>query len=183
MQIPKTRKDAIYLGVKFYNTGRTCKNGHQCDRHIGYGCVDCLRLIQQDYRKRNQDKIQKKNSNYKKNNATKIAELNKSYREKNRSKRNYQNKKYKIQSRQASQMSLTEWDELVISEAYLLSQARTKETGFDWHVDHMIPLRAKYVSGLHCANNIQVIPAIMNLSKRNKMILTEPMEWIKTALQ
>lgn len=182
MHTPKTRKDAIHLGLKFYNTGKPCKNGHQCDRHVGYGCVECLKLIQQDYRKRNKDKIQKRNSNYKKNNAEKIAETNKSYREKNRSKRSFQNKKYKTQSRQASSVSLTEWDELVISEAYILSKKRKVETGFDWHVDHMIPLRGMYVSGLHCANNIQVIPAVMNLSKKNKMILTQPMQWLKQAL-
>lgn len=75
------------------------------------------------------------------------------------------------------------WDaeltELVLSEAFNLAQAREAATGFAWHVDHMIPLRAARASGLHVWSNLQVIPAWMNLTKNNRMILTEPGEWIR----
>lgn len=71
-----------------------------------------------------------------------------------------------------------ELDDFAVKEAILLCKARKEATGLDWHVDHMIPMNAKKASGLHVWNNIQVIPAFLNLHKQNKMIMTEPMEWI-----
>lgn len=75
----------------------------------------------------------------------------------------------------------SEFDELVISEAYRLAKEREKATGIKWHVDHMVPLFAEKACGLHCAKNLQVIPQTINNSKGNKMIYMEPMEWLEAA--
>ena len=61
-----------------------------------------------------------------------------------------------------------ELTEFVYSEAYDLAKKRGQLTGFKWHIDHIIPLNGKFVSGLHVWNNLQVIPASINLSKSNR---------------
>ncbi|ADP02567.1 hypothetical protein GECvBMG_gp184 [Salmonella phage GEC_vB_MG] len=73
----------------------------------------------------------------------------------------------------------SEWDIFVREEANLLCNERMRDTGIPWESDHMLPLRAKIVSGLNCGDNIQVIPAKLNRSKKNNMIYTNRLEWIK----
>lgn len=71
-----------------------------------------------------------------------------------------------------------EFDEFVIIEAAALAVARRDATGVAWHVDHMVPMMGKTASGLHCGNNIQVIPASLNLEKGRSDRLTYPDEWL-----
>lgn len=43
-EIPSTRSEARRLGVKFYFTGKPCKNGHMANRYAsGAGCVPCAK--------------------------------------------------------------------------------------------------------------------------------------------
>jgi len=67
---------------------------------------------------------------------------------------------------------LTEDDHWMMEQAYDIAQKRTKLFGFPWHVDHVIPLQGKLVSGLHVPHNMQVIPARDNCSKANSFTTT-----------
>lgn len=73
----------------------------------------------------------------------------------------------------------SEFDKFVFEECVHLCELRKVSTGIDWHVDHMIALRGKLSSGLHCGLNFQVIPAYINLMKNNKSIMQNPFEWLQ----
>lgn len=42
-------------------------------------------------------------------------------------------------------------------------------SGVPFHVDHVIPLRGRTVTGLHCEDNLTVIPAWRNVRKSNSI--------------
>ena len=72
-----------------------------------------------------------------------------------------------------------EFDEFVMKHAYDLAKLREAATGIGWDVDHMIPLQCRYASGLHVGLNMQVIPRKLNNWKNNRMVMTEPVEWLR----
>ena len=65
---------------------------------------------------------------------------------------------------------LTIDDLWMLEQAYDLAAMRTKLFGFSWHVDHVLPLQGKYVSGLHVPTNVRVIPGVENVRKANRYL-------------
>ena len=88
----------------------------------------------------------------------------------NKGKANANKKAYKASKQQACPQWVRSDEDLtwMMQEAYELSALRTAMFGFQWHVDHIVPLRNDAVSGLHVPWNLQVIPGSENCSKSNK---------------
>lgn len=61
------------------------------------------------------------------------------------------------------------WADLdAIRKIYRYASRITKTTGIEHHVDHIIPINGKKVSGLHVESNLRVIPATENRTKSNR---------------
>lgn len=67
---------------------------------------------------------------------------------------------------------LSESELLRIECMYSLASMLNKHSVESWHVDHIIPLQGKNVSGLHVYSNLRVVPSSVNLAKGNRYDLT-----------
>lgn len=67
---------------------------------------------------------------------------------------------------QKQRYEASELDSLVFKEAVDVRDRRKELTGFDWHIDHIVPINNKEACGLHNAFNLQVVPAQWNVRKQ-----------------
>lgn len=158
------------------------------------------REIQARHRANNLEKVRAKEREYHIKNRDKRLAYMAAYHSKSREKLNagraaryresYQSDRemFFLSSRKrraAKLMAVPAWyselDSFVMHEASLLSKEREERTGVRWEIDHCLPLQSSYVCGLHCAQNIQVIPSSLNKRKGNKIMMTNPFEWMAYA--
>ena len=180
----KSRKEATIKKETRYFTGNPCPKGHIAlrDTRSG-GCVECAN----EYKKRRYHTLTKAHQNAKSvewraKNKEKVAEYNKQYRKNNLEYYINWKKENKdlvnaatIKRRTAKLYRMPKWVDKehieLIKEVYKLAAERTKQFGFPWHVDHIIPLQGELVSGLHVIENLQVIPGTENIKKHNRYII------------
>ena len=120
-------------------------------------------LYQKQYYENNKEARIVAHKEYFKNNPNYYKEFRKKYPEK----LNAKEVKRKASKMQRTPAWLTPIDFERIQNAYKLAALQTKLTGEPWHVDHIIPLQGKIVSGLHVPSNLKVIRGSENCSKRN----------------
>jgi hypothetical protein len=118
-----------------------------------------------DWRKDNKDRVLASVADWRSRNPDKFREIARRYYANNKASCIAQVKKYKVSKRNA----IPAWANLFfMQEAYSIAALRTKVTGVDWHVDHIVPLHSDIVCGLHCEANLQVITAQENMAKGNR---------------
>jgi len=194
-QLPKTRKEAQELGVKYYFTGEPCKHGHIAPRKTKGSCVECLKVEWQEaaekrvnyfreYNKR-EDVKERKNAWYEVNReqviqaaATRPLEVKRVY-QKTWKERNVvwvraDTKSRRRKHRLATPKWLSRKQKSEIRQIYQIAITMSKTTGEQYVVDHIVPLRSEHVCGLHVPWNLRVIPQQENLLKSNKLIDTTP---------
>lgn len=130
-----------------------------------------LHAMRREYRAVNKDVISTKDRQYYADNKKRIAAQRKQYRVENAAAIAAYNRARQLAKTQRTPRWLTPDDLWLMAQAYELAALRTRLFGFPWHVDHILPLHGRLVSGLHVPTNLQVIPGAENCRKSNKVEL------------
>ena len=120
------------------------------------------------WRAQNADKVKHYMQNWHKENTEAQKEYKKQWVKQNRGAKNASLMRRHAAKLQRTPPWLTKEDFWFIQEIYDLAVLRSTMTGIKWHVDHVVPLQGETVSGLHVPWNLQVIPAVANISKGNR---------------
>lgn len=185
-----SKQEAVAQGLTSYFTGKACKHGHIALRHVwNSGCSECSRLREPTKSARRRtlhpEKIKEyKRRDYEKRKAKVLASCAR-YRKENKEARNKyfrqykkehsglvaaSNKKRDLAKKNRVPKWLTSDDVWIIKEIYALAALRTKLTKVRWHVDHIVPLQGRMVSGLHTPANLRVVLGKDNLTKSNNLV-------------
>jgi hypothetical protein len=126
---------------------------------------EVVRAAARKWHAENKDKRNKCVAEYAKANPDRIKEKNRLWLARNLDKHAARQARRRALKRKACPA----WaNQFFIEQAYEIARLRTESTGFEWHVDHIVPLVSDIVCGLHVEHNLRVIPGVINLSKSNR---------------
>lgn len=134
------------------------KSNFRCHKNTKDG-LDCwCKNCHKEYRAKNKEKIDKIHAKYRLKNRDKIRERNAKWQKNNSNIYNYLHANIRAKKRKA----IPKWANLKeIKEFY-------KNCPKGYHVDHIIPLNGKIISGFHVIDNLQYLPAMENIRKGNR---------------
>jgi hypothetical protein len=172
------RHEAKLRGDTRYFTGEPCKNKHIEQRLVSSGgCMECARL--QTAKNRANETTHKRALRLQKSvdraaqwrianpdhENTKIVKRR--WASEHPEKKNADTAKRRAAKLQRTPLWLTLTHHKQIDRFYWEAAEVSKIVGEFYHVDHIVPLQGKTVSGLHVPWNLQILPAKENLSKGN----------------
>lgn len=159
------RKDVLSARHKaWYEANKEAYNARRRANHDADKCKAACKK----YYERNKDKIRAMNDEWAKQNPEKVRQAWKNYAKRNPDIKLAQAARRRASKRRAYAGWGRELTNFVVREASELCKMREGMFGYKWHVDHVVPLAGKKVSGLHVYSNLQVIPADSNWRKFNK---------------
>jgi 5-methylcytosine-specific restriction endonuclease McrA len=124
--------------------------------------------IKAEYYEKNKEKIKEAASLWKANNPEAVKVSVAKYKSANKGKVNMATAKRRKGIKERTPNWLTELDYFKMECIYDRASELQEYFGIAMHVDHIIPLHGKNVSGFHCPENLQIVPAEYNLKKNNK---------------
>lgn len=130
-------------------------------------CKECVKKSNKKWMDKNKDYFTAYTKEWYQNNKNKVLI---------RCKEHYKNNKNQYTAKQAKRraaqlLRTPKWaDSEKIKAYYDVCSFFNEVNGYiKYHVDHIIPLQGKSISGLHVHTNLQIIPAKENLSKGNRI--------------
>lgn len=187
--LPTSRATAIASGASHYDTGRPCKHGHHSRRRAPGGeCLECVRVKLKAYRDANPGVAYAATKRYRLTNPDAIRASRQSHYRSRRDhylaaataraarmrsflaayasqwrKANPGKVSAYASARRCAAMARTPmWADLDAIERFYVNCP----TGM--HIDHVLPLRGRRVSGLHVLHNLQYLSPSENVRKSNR---------------
>lgn len=115
----------------------------------------------------NKERVYAKQKEWRDANRDRVREFNRRSKQKHNARVNATNAQYRAERLQRTPSWLSENDLNEMSNIYAIAKRRSEIEGIQYHVDHIIPLKGKTVSGLHVPSNLQVITWRDNITKNN----------------
>ena len=130
---------------------------------------DKVSEIQRKFREKNPERAKEIKWKWRKENPEKQAAARKAWSEANPARIRQKAMERLMKKRQAmpSWLSQSHLDEMTA--IYKQAAELTEQTGIKYHVDHIVPLQGKTVSGLHVPWNLQILEAAENIRKSNRL--------------